>query len=199
MGPFSVPDGGYLARSVDEVVPGLAAEVDDLRFGMEDDVGEPVVAQVLPDVLDRIEFWRARRQRDEGDVVGELQLVRGVPAGLIQEQKGVRADLDLRGDLVQMALHGLGVATWLHECGAGAAFGTDGAEDVGRLGALIVGCAWPGAAPGPASGDLVLLPDPGFILPPDFYLRAVGEAVAEPRDQLGEFFLKSSMTPSSWA
>ena len=65
---------------------------------MEDDVGEPVLAEVLPDVLDRIEFRRARRQRDEGDVVGDLQLVGGVPAGLIQEPEGVGAEVDLGGE-----------------------------------------------------------------------------------------------------
>ena len=122
-----------------------------------------------------------------------------MPTGLIQKQKGVGADLNLGGDLLQVALHGRSVAAWLHEGGAGAALGTDGAEDVGRLGALVMGRAGPGAAPGPASGELVLLPDPGFVLPPDLYLRAVEEAIADPRGQLGEFFLKSSMTPSSWA
>ena len=57
----------------------------------------------------------------------------------------------------------------------------------------------PGSAPRPAPSDLVLLADTGFVLPPDFYLGAGGQAPAGLRHQLGEFFLKSSMTPSSWA
>ena len=35
------------------------------------------------------------------------------------------------GDLLQMQLHDLGVAVGEHEGGADAAFGTDGAEDIG--------------------------------------------------------------------
>ena len=158
-----------------------------------------VLAQVLPDVLDRIELWRVRRQRDEGNVGGDLQLVGGVPTGLIQKQKGVGADLDLGGDLLQVALHGRSVAAWLHEGG-----GRCRARDRWRRRCRPTWCAGhgprgPGAAPGPASGELVLLPDPGFVLPLDLYLRAVEEAIADPRGQLGKFFLKSSMTPSSWA
>ncbi len=107
--------------------------------------------------------------------------------------------LNLDGDFLQMLLHGGGVAALLDDGGAGAALGADGAEDIGRLGALIVRGAWPCAAPGPAPGMLVLLSDAGFILPPDLYPGAVGECFASPRDQLGEFFLKSSITPGSWA
>jgi hypothetical protein len=46
---------------------------------------------------------------------------------------------------------------------------TDGAEDIGRLGVLVMRDAWPGAAFGPSSRHLVLLADPGFVLKPHFY------------------------------
>ena len=46
---------------------------------------------------------------------------------------------DLRRDFVEMPLHGLGVAAGQDEAGADAAGGTDGAEDVGRFGALVLG------------------------------------------------------------
>src|SRR3712207_3552937 len=42
--------------------------------------------------------------------------------------------------------------------------GADGAEDVGRGGALVGGRGGPGAPSGPAAGDLVLPSDPGLIL-----------------------------------
>ena len=41
---------------VDELVPGVAAVVDNGTVRMEHPVGEPVVAQELPDVLDGIEI-----------------------------------------------------------------------------------------------------------------------------------------------
>lgn len=50
-----------------------------------------------------------------------------------------------------------------------AALGADGAEDVGGLGTLVVGRPRTATAPGPAAGDLVLLTDPRFVLPPQLY------------------------------
>ena len=44
-------------------VPGEAGDVDDGVVVVEDLVGEIVVAEVLPDVLDRIELGRVRRGR----------------------------------------------------------------------------------------------------------------------------------------
>src|SRR5512134_2469464 len=64
----------------------------------------------------------------------------------------------------------LSVAAGQDEGGADAAIGTDGAEDVSRLGALIVRRRGAGSLLGPAAGDLVLLSDPRFILPPQFYV-----------------------------
>src|SRR5580704_15652648 len=42
--------------------------VEDVVVGLEDAVREPIVAHELPDVLDRIELGRFRRQRQERDV-----------------------------------------------------------------------------------------------------------------------------------
>jgi hypothetical protein len=47
--------------------------IDDIIVGFEDAVREPVVAHVLPDIFDRIEFRAFRRQRDNGDVGGNEQ------------------------------------------------------------------------------------------------------------------------------
>ena len=40
--------------SIDELVPSVAAVIDDVVVGFEHPVGEPVVAHQLPDVLDRV-------------------------------------------------------------------------------------------------------------------------------------------------
>ena len=131
MRPFTPPDGRDVPWLIDELVPGFAAGGDDLLVGLEDQVGQPVVAHELPDVFGRIELRRAWWQGQEGNVGGDLQLVRGVPTRLIEEQEGMRARAYPGGDLLQMQLHGLGVAVGEHEGGADAAFGTDGAEDIG--------------------------------------------------------------------
>jgi len=123
-----------------------------------------------------------------------------VPARLIDEQESVRARRDVLGDFGQMQVHRKGIASGQHEAGALALLGANGAEDVGRTGALILGGAGPRAALGPAARDLVLLADAGFILEPDFYLVRLDTFFA--RDFLQavwETFLKSSITPCACA
>jgi len=56
MRPFAATDGHDVPRLIDELVPSLAAVVDDVVVGGEDAVGEPIVAHELPDILDRVEF-----------------------------------------------------------------------------------------------------------------------------------------------
>ena len=73
-------------------------------------------------------------------------------------------------------------------------------EDVGRCRALILRRRWPGAAFGPAPGDLVLLADPGLVGEPDLYAAGAGARRAPDRVQTrGETFLKASMAPVAWA
>jgi hypothetical protein len=54
-----------------------------------------------------------------------------MPAGLIEEDDGVRAGGDLGCDLIKMELHGLAVAGWQHEGGAGTALRADRTEQIG--------------------------------------------------------------------
>ena len=61
-----------------------------------------------------------------------------MPAGLIQDQYCVGAGGDFGGDLIEMKLHGFGVAERKNEGSAGSMFGADRTEQIGRLGALIV-------------------------------------------------------------
>ena len=46
---------------IEKLVPGVAAVLDDIGLGGEHPIGEPVVAQILPDILGRIELGRFRR------------------------------------------------------------------------------------------------------------------------------------------
>ena len=71
MGPFAEPDGHDGPGLIDQLVPCVAAMVDDIVVGLEDPVRQPVVAHELPDVFDRIEFRAFRWQGQQGDVVGD--------------------------------------------------------------------------------------------------------------------------------
>ena len=173
--------------------------VEDVVVGLEDSVGEPVVAQELPDVLGRVELGCLGRERQQGDVVRHHELVGHVPPGPVEHEQGVGGRLDGERDLVEVELHGRGVALGQHQPGALAPGGANGAEDVGRPGALVVRRAGPGAAASPAPGDLVLLADTRLVLPPDLYRGAGRQARPERRQLFGEVFLKASSANSFWA
>jgi hypothetical protein len=178
----------------------MAAMVDDVVVGCEHAVRQPVVAHELPDVLGGVQLRTFWRQRQKGDVGGDVELVGGVPARLIEKQDGVRSGGDILGDFLQMEVHGERVALGHDQPGALALLGADRAENVRRGGALIVGRAGARSFLGPTARDLVFLADPSLVLEPDFY--SFGDDAFFARDFLqarGETFLKSSIAPSAWA
>ena len=69
MGPVAQSDGHDAPGLVDELVPGVAAVSDDVVVAFEHVVGEPIVAQELPDIFGRIEFGTLCQQRQSGDVL----------------------------------------------------------------------------------------------------------------------------------
>src|ERR1700758_3286618 len=182
---------------VDELVPGVAAVIEDGMIGGEDPVGEPVVAQELPEVLDRVQLRAFWRQRQQGEVGWYDELVRQVPSRLIEQQHGVRSRRYRLGDLGQMQVHRCGVAAWQNEGCALALSGTDRAEYIGRGGALIARRRWPGAALGPAPGDLVLLSDARLVLEPQLYWLACGLVLRDLRQTRGKVFLNASRAAGS--
>ena len=124
------------------------------------------------------QFWRmncqmfswllssgARGGSGRSEIIGgNPELLRAMPAGLIEDENGVRARFDLGGDLVEMKLHGFAVAGRKHEGGTGPALGADRPEQIGRLGALVVYGTRARARAGPAVGQLVLLADAHLVL-----------------------------------
>jgi hypothetical protein len=193
-------NGHNVPRLIDKLVPGFAAMVDDVFVGCEDAVGKPVVAQELPDILDRVQFGAFGRQRDDADILGHFEFVGHMPASLIHQQHGVGTGRDGERYFGQMERHGLGVAEGQDQTGAFAVFRADGAKDIGGFRSLILGSRWPRAALGPAARDLVFLADAGFVRKPDFYGRAARKGGFD-RCQRGSeaFFLKSSIANSFWA
>ena len=78
---------------------------DDVVVALEDPVREPVVAQELPDVLDRVELGRARRQGQDGDVPGHDEGAGEVPAGPVEDEDGVGVRRHHGADLGEVLLH----------------------------------------------------------------------------------------------
>ena len=174
--------------------------VDDVIVGFEDPVREPVVAEELPDVFLSVQFRTFGRQWDERDAGRDIESAGEMPAGLVDEERGMGARRDLRGDFGEMEIHRLGVAPRHDERRAFSILRADRPEDIGRGGSLVFRSARARAPPGPAAGDLVFLSDARLVSEPDLYGAGVDTLVA--RDFLqarGECFLKSSMAPSACA
>jgi hypothetical protein len=195
MGPFPRSDRHDEPRAFNQFVPAETAMIENVFIVGEDPVGEPILAHVLPDVLDRIELGGFGRQGNERDVFRHVQLRGDMPPGLIHEQNGVSAGVDGKRDLLEVQRHGLCVAGRHDEAGRLAERGTDSAEDIGRGGSLILQGKWSRAAFRPASRDLVLLTDPGFVLEPDFEQLAAG--FGDRRQEVRDFFLKAATAASS--
>ena len=192
-----MPDGHNAPRLIYEFVPRLAAEVDDIVVGSEHPVGEPVVAHELPDILNRVEFRTFGRERYDADIVRHVQLVSHMPTGLIHQYNSVSARSDGERYFCQMECHGFGIAERQHQPRALAVLRADRAEDIDRFSSLIFGCRWPRPATGPAPRDLVLLPDPRFVLKPDLYRRALRERSSDLCQLGGKApFLKASIASS---
>ena len=123
-----------------------------------------------------------------------------MPASLIDQEDSVGIGRDGLGDLRQVQVHRLGVASRQDQGRALALLRADRTEDIGGSGALVARRARAGAALGPAAGDLVLLADTSLVCEPYLYLVDVDRLLARDCVQTrGEVFLKSSIAPSAWA
>ena len=68
-------------RLIDERVPGVAAVIDDVIDGFENSVRQPILPHELPDIFLAVEFGRAWRELQEGDVDRFLRCFWGIGKG----------------------------------------------------------------------------------------------------------------------
>jgi hypothetical protein len=157
-------------------------------------VAEKIAAQIVPDVLCRVQLGRVGRKRHEHDILWHNEVWRTVPTSTVEDQQGDGTDADACADFGQMFVHGLDADCWHDQGGAGAARRADGAEQVGPGEPPVAPDARTRAALGPDAGQRALLANAGFILKPDFD-RPAGKLLRDcGARQPGEVFL-ARITP----
>ena len=151
-----------------EIVPCLAASLDDGVVGFIDTNGEFVLSQILPDVFGGVDFGGEGRLGYEGEIGWCDEGLAAMPAGAIEDDDAMCAGCDAGGDHGEMLVHRRGVGVGHDDGGAGGAGWADGAEEIDPLVAGVPGFARTRAFAGPDTGERAFLADPGFVLKPDF-------------------------------
>lgn len=164
---------------------------------VEDGIGQPIGAQELPDILDRVQFGCARRQKDQADVARHFELGGGVPPCSIEQHDGMSASCHATRDFLDMQLHAGRAGEWERQASGFAARRADRPEQPGVVVALVGWLAWPRASPGPLPDDAVLLADPGLVLEPDLDRLSLRQMAGVGAQDAGEVFLNASMTAGS--
>jgi hypothetical protein len=155
-----------------------------------------VAAEVVPEVFDRVEFRRGRRERDESEVGGRAEGLGGVVAGVVPDQGDVSAGRDRGGELVEERLDDGRVESLGDEALGPAGGRTDGGEDVETFEPALFRGGRPGPGVGPDGGQRPLLAEPGLVLEPDLDGLA-GVGGCEGGDRVGRFFRNASCAAGS--
>jgi len=141
--------------------------------------------------LHRVQFRSAGRQRENGDILRNIQLLTGVPGRLIHNQHRVSALRDCAGYLGEMELHPVEVAGREHKACSCPLLGADSSENPRGPGAQVSNRPGPGPPFCPPAGQLCFLADPCLVGPPDFNVLS-GMSGPDRSNDIGELFLKMS-------
>lgn len=157
----------------------------------------PVVAsQVVPEILDGVEFRRVGRQRDQGDVRRDLESLGGMVAGLIPDQDGVNVGAQLLGELLKEVIDHGGIQMGRQQSDALTRAGANRSQHIEIIVLRLSHRPWPRALFGPHAGQRSLLPEARFILEPDFD-SLVGMGRTDGLHLLDNVFLKALWAPGS--
>lgn len=97
-----------------------------------------------------------------------------MPTGPVDDDQGDCLRRDAPADFSEMLVHGFDVDGRQDQSAANATGRAHRAEQIRPVEAPVAQCARAGTAPGPDSGQRALLPDPCFVLEPDFNRLAIG-------------------------
>ena len=102
MRPIAHADGSDRVWCLCELFPSLVSSFDDGVIRLEDTVGEPFCAHILPDVLHCVQAGGARRQEDRFHLQRHDELAGGMLSYSIHEQHSLRGLGDMTLDFVEM-------------------------------------------------------------------------------------------------
>lgn len=154
-------------------------------------MAEEVVFEVLPGFFRRIAFWGSGGNSNQGDIIGDAQCLRAMPAGAVGDHGSLHLWGQFGADLIEVQLHHGSVGARQNQADGTIAGGAEGTEDIGILVARIDRHRWPRPFGSPTVGAAAFLPNAGFILTPQF------DGFAGMRDGdflqfAGELFLKAA-------
>ena len=151
----------------------------------------PVVAsQVMPEILDGVEFRRVWRHRDQGDVRRNLESLGGMVAGLVPNQDGVNVGSQFVGELLKEVIDDGGIQMRRQQSDALTGAGANRSQYIEVIVLRLSHGPWPRALFGPYAGQRSLLPEARFILEPDFD-SLVGMGRTNDFHLLDDVFLKA--------
>ena len=154
-------------------------------------VGPVVASQVVPQILDGIEFRGIGRQLHQCDVGWNLQCFGRVEAGLVPDQHGVDTGSEFLCELVEELIDDMGVQVGSEQSDALSALRTDTREHVEIVVLRLSHCPGTRAGLGPHAGQRALLSEARFILEPDLHALP-GMIRADGLDLCQDVFLKAS-------
>jgi hypothetical protein len=114
------------------------------QVGGEHAARQPVLAQKMPDVLNRVQFGRSGGQQHQREVVWHDEVLGAVPSGPVHQHDPMGSGSHGLRDFRQVQAHGLRVASGQHQGRALTLLRADRPEDVDRACPLIVRGARPG-------------------------------------------------------
>ena len=114
-----------------QVIPSLAAGVEDVFVGLEGSVGEVLEVELTPKLFVRVEFWAVGRQEEDGEVIWKAKLLTHVPPGTIHDDDGVFVFLDFGADFFEMQVESLGVCIRQDESSGFVLCRADSSKNVG--------------------------------------------------------------------
>ena len=161
-------EGGDVFWRGHERIPSIAASIYDIVISLVEPVGEVVLAEVFPDIFGRVKFWRIGRQGYSRNIIRNLQLLAAVPAGAVENERGMGTGRNRFRDFLKVPVHRLCVGVWHDDGRPRFAFRADRAEEVGPFVAGIADRAGPAAFAGPDPGQRALLAYARLVLEPDF-------------------------------
>lgn len=190
--PVETGETGYTSRVLFERVKRVVQDIFNVVQFSEGKVREPFFADLVPEVLDGIEFGAVGWQADQPHVIGHLEICSLVPAGAVEHQEDEFVSMT-PGDFIEKDGHCLRIDDRENQRVQGPIVRTDGCEGMGVFAHKVSADDRPNAWGHPASVKIVDAAEAGFVLEHEpNSSAALGLSDHFFFDDLGEFFLNSS-------